>query len=632
MLRFTFLSFLLLTVTFVNGQALNGTYSIGSDVTDDYATLELAVDALTTNGIDGPVTFGIRSGTYTVSQLQIPTINGASVTNTIRFQPLDSSGSVVLQSATYVIEIYRSDYLTFDGLTFEITADNGQSIGLQVKGSTNIAITNCLFTAMFEGTFFPNVRESFISLQYLSVFSPAGYTNYAVADVLIENNTFRNGNGAIYSTGRNTARNSNIEIIDNVFEGKSANDIRIYLTNDIAIKNNTFTGERTADALDFRNIESQFEFSGNKQNVDASNNSPLYISDCEMDIMAPMIFKNNFFSSSRYITILRSSNLNIWNNSFYYGSNYYIMRLEQNLRNIDMVNNIFRANGSRLLYFSGDIDFNEFNMDHNCYHTPDNANEFDHGSSSYDFENWKTNTGLDAKSILAEPNFVSSGDLHLENDVLINGKGKVLPDVVFDIDGEPRDINTPDIGADEFDLDQSSLTDIGLTSISYQDDNPCNLLDPIQVLITNNSTFPITQFDLDWWLNNSAMGTTTINQTIEANSSITIEVGNYPFAANTTYNLRFLISSPNGESDDDLSNNELSQDYTHFNDLKIYQEKDAGCSNTYTLYVKNQPGATISWSTGETTNFITTSTQGTYSVTVVSASGCSLTSQIDLNE
>ncbi|MEM8998979.1 MAG: hypothetical protein AAGB24_01850 [Bacteroidota bacterium] len=632
MFRLPFLSFLLLTVTFANGQALNGTYAIGNAISDDYATLELAVDALTNNGIDGPVIFGIRSGTYTVSQLQIPTINGASATNTIRFQPLDSSGPVILQSATYVIEIYRSDYLTFDGLTFEITADNGQSIGLQVKGSTNLNITNCLFTAMFEGTLYPNVRESFISLQYLSLYIAPSFFDFPVQHVLIENNTFRNGNGAIYSTGRNTARNSTIEIIDNVFEGKSANDIRIYLTNDIAIKNNTFTGERTADALDFRNIESQFEFSGNKQDVDTSNNSPLYIIDCEMDAMAPMIFKNNFFSSSRYITILRSSNLNIWNNSFYYGSNYYIMRLEQNLRNIAMVNNIFRANGSRLLYFSGDIDFNEFNMDHNCYHTPDNANEFDQGSSSYDFESWKTNSGLDANSILAEPNFISSGDLHLNNDVLINGKGKVLPNVVFDIDGEPRDTNTPDIGADEFDLDQSSLTDIGLTSISYQDDNPCNLLDPIQVLITNNSTFPITQFDLEWWLNDSAMGTTTIDQTIEANSSITIEVGNYPFAANTTYHLRFLISSPNGESDDNLSNNELSQEYTHFNDLKIYQEKDADCSNTYTLYVKNQPGATISWSTGETTNFITTATQGTYSVTVVSASGCSLTSQIDLNE
>lgn len=357
--------------------------------------------------------------------------------------------------------------------------------------------------------------------------------------------------------------------------------------------------------------------------------SSLFILDCPMDSSFPMLIKNNFFSSYNYISILRSSSLNIWNNSFYNRSDliFKIIRFTQNLMNISIINNIFRANGKSLLYFSNDIDFNEFDIDYNCYYTPDNTNEFKQGTTSYDFESWKTISTLDTNSILVKPNFISSSDLHLDNNVLIDGKGKVLSDVVVDIDGETRDVTTPDIGADEFDLDQSSLVDLRLTSIKYQNNDPCNLLDPIKILVSNLSTFPITSFDLEWWLNETFMGKKAISENIEAKGSKVIDVGNYSFATNTTYNLRFILSLPNGETDNNVSNNALIQDYTHFNVLEVYQEKDTSCSDTYTLYVKNQPGATIFWSTGESTNFITAS-KGTYSVTVVSANGCSITRSV----
>lgn len=624
MLRYIILFLFFVTLSY--GQELSGSYSVGDSSSDDFATLKEAITELTNNGVNGPVIFGIRSGTYPVSELEIPTISGVSATNTIIFQPLDSGGTVVLQSSTYIIEVERSDYLTFNDLTFEIISDNGQNIGLHIKGSNHVNITNCLFNAMFEGSFYPNNRESFINLENLIVYTPT-YTNYPVQHILIENNIFRDGNGAIFSIGGNNGKNEYIDISNNVFEGKSGNDIRMYYTNHVVINNNIFTGERTDDALEFRYIENGFEFRANQQYLEPSNFSPLYILDCMMDSNSPMFIKNNFFSSNRYISILRSGSLNIWNNSFYNGSGGYIMRLEQNLTNIALNNNIFRAGGSSLLYFSNDINFSEFDIDYNCYYTPDNANEFEQGTTSYNFDSWKTTFSLDANSILAKPNFLFSSDLHLNDDVLIDGKGKVLSDVVVDIDGEVRDATTPDIGADEFDLDLSSLVDLELMSIQYHNNDPCDLLDPIQILVTNHSTFLITSFDLEWWLNESFMGKTTISENIEANNSKTIDVGNYPFAANTTYNLRFKLSLPNGETDNDLSNNELTQDYTHFNVLQVYQEKDTSCSDTYTLYVRNQPRATVSWSTGENTNFINVPA-GTYSVTVISANGCSLTRSI----
>jgi len=70
---------------------LSGNYTIGG-VSPSYSTINAAVNALISNGVNGPVTFNIRTGTYS-EQVIIPQINGASQTNNIIFQSegLDTS-------------------------------------------------------------------------------------------------------------------------------------------------------------------------------------------------------------------------------------------------------------------------------------------------------------------------------------------------------------------------------------------------------------------------------------------------------------------------------------------------------------------------------------------------------------
>ncbi|WP_298342658.1 hypothetical protein [uncultured Algibacter sp.] len=622
----TILFFFFVTISY--GQALSGSYTIGNNASDDFATLQAAVSELEISGVNGPVVFGIQSGTYTVSELIIPTINGTSTANTIRFQPLDSNGVVTLQSSTHLIKLERSNHITFDGLTFELTSDNVQYIGLHIKGAEEINVINCIFIA-------PNNKGKHIQLDNLKVFSSnTSSTDYSVQHVQIENNVFSNGNVAIFSNGISYSKNNYVNIINNVFEGKSGVDILIYFTNDIYIKKNIFTGERTDNPLQFRYIEKNFEFSGNQQYLEQSNNSPLYIMDCQMDNSSPMVIKNNFFRSySNNILIQRSSNLNILNNSFYHesDSNSSTIRFTQNLMDITVNNNIFfRTNSKSLIYFSNDIDLNEFDMDYNCYYTPDNTNEFIQGATSYDFESWKTISNHDTNSILAKPNFISSNDLHLNNDVLIDGKGKVLQGVTNDIDGEVRNETTPDIGADEFDLDQSSLVDIEIESLVYSDNNPCLLLQDIVVSIKNNSAFPITSYNIEWWLFNNSKGKTTINESINPSESKLVNLGAFTFIDNTDYNLRFEISNPNETLDNNLSNNELIVDYSFLSTLEIYKELDE-CNNEYTLYIKGITNNSIIWSTGESSKYIKVSEPGTYSVSITNSFGCTITKSVTIN-
>jgi hypothetical protein len=58
--------------------------------------------------------------------------------------------------------------------------------------------------------------------------------------------------------------------------------------------------------------------------------------------------------------------------------------------------------------------------------------------------------GQDVHSISRDPEFDSSGDFHLASGSPCRDSGIPIPGLDFDLDGDPRNPATPDIGADEF--------------------------------------------------------------------------------------------------------------------------------------------------------------------------------------
>ncbi len=62
---------------------------------------------------------------------------------------------------------------------------------------------------------------------------------------------------------------------------------------------------------------------------------------------------------------------------------------------------------------------------------------------------WQTQTGKDANSISADPLFLSASDLHITCTSPAADAGTPLPGVGPDIDGQPRSLTAPDMGADE---------------------------------------------------------------------------------------------------------------------------------------------------------------------------------------
>jgi hypothetical protein len=103
-----------------------------------------------------------------------------------------------------------------------------------------------------------------------------------------------------------------------------------------------------------------------------------------------------------------------------------------------MKNNIFCNMGNGLAYYEYG---NTIDRDYNNY--------FSNGEHvGYSYSYWTVPPG-EEHSMSVIPVFNSDSNLHVSNPAL-NGAGIVLEEITEDYDGEPRDMVTPDIGADEF--------------------------------------------------------------------------------------------------------------------------------------------------------------------------------------
>ncbi len=155
-----------------------------------------------------------------------------------------------------------------------------------------------------------------------------------------------------------------------------------------------------------------------------------------------MISINSTTDSGINISGFGFGNYKIVNNSIllYGNDNEGAANLRINLAYSDsIVNNVLINSVGGKVY---DVGNNIPIYDYNCIFTTIN-------SQLYTDFTALNNVGKDIHSLNLAPVFISNTDLH-SNDAQINNKGIGHSLVQTDFDGENRDTNTPDIGADEF--------------------------------------------------------------------------------------------------------------------------------------------------------------------------------------
>lgn len=163
-------------ITFTTpGAPMSGTYTVGG-TSPSFATLSQAAIALSTRGVNGPVTINIRPGTYE-DVFHITTIQGASHTN--RITVTKESGTVTISprygartgttvlAADAIVRLDGASFVTIDGLNL---VDNSLNTTTALKYEFGICASNADVSPIITaGSRFNVFRNLFIDLDAQTV-------------------------------------------------------------------------------------------------------------------------------------------------------------------------------------------------------------------------------------------------------------------------------------------------------------------------------------------------------------------------------------------------------------------------------------------------------------------------------
>ncbi|MBO9703662.1 MAG: right-handed parallel beta-helix repeat-containing protein [Sporocytophaga sp.] len=558
-LLFVLVAFIFFSEKSSQAQCLSGTFSIGGSGSS-FVSFKASVEALKERGVCGPVAFYVNSGVYNEC-ISIPFIPGVTAENTVKFiSSTRNSSDVIIQNpssnlseSNYAIQFDSASYISIENITIKRTAYNPYSNVIDIRnGSNNISLSNNVISSEVFG----NTENGGL------IFSPASNDSY----ISITGNTFKGGQVAINLRG---ASQSSYE-------------------KELTIKNNTFDGQyKYATYLSY---QSNLNFSGNTiltnyysgdyfgiavsncygimtiQNNRLSNGG-ITLNNCIQSAENPALIVNNMirlagnYSNALYLS--NCSNLNILFNTFQSSMGMYL----NGGTNIRFKNNIIICTNYAIQLATPsalvECDYNNLKV------AGTNIFASFEGRNFADFRIWKLSSGKDQNSISLSPKFFPKGELHIDNDIDMDGKGVYDSHVPLDIDGEVRDLTNPDIGADEY---QPLPDNIGITSVLDLDKPVCSGNIPLKIAIRNFGSNKITSFKLSWEKNKVVQPTYNWSGSLERGEYDTLVIDRSLFELDSSYTVRFWLSFPNGSVDTYTSNDSSAS-------IKVFTKMQG----TYTL-------------------------------------------------
>jgi hypothetical protein len=449
---------LLLISLSVKAAPMSGTYTINPSG-GNYTTFAAAVSALSTNGVSGAVTFNVAATTFTEA-VTIPSITGASATNTITFQGA-GRGKSIIQNSSSVVYFSSCKFVTFNG--FSIT-NTGSTYAVYAYFSVNCSVVNCDIKAS-------NACCVYCVYDYYNL-------NYSMV-----NNHISGGYYCIYiySSPNSTSYAKGVYKNNTIVNFGYYGMLNYYTNNNQYIGN---TIDSTANGYGYGfycYYESGATYSSNK--VIAPNLYYPMICYYGNYYSSVNTFKiiNNFFSNYQYYTYFYnyySSNMLIAHNTFYGNANYYALYMYNYYcgSNINIISNIFYGGGGNptaYIYLYGTTLPAPFGMvDGNCFINPSGGAPVYFGSTSYAtlaayqaaVSAYTYTSPYDGKKRAFEGYASTTTPVWINppRDLHVN-QTKVAPTGVYagvdvDIDGDARCKLFPTAGADESNFGKSKPT------------------------------------------------------------------------------------------------------------------------------------------------------------------------------
>ena len=447
-----------LTVTGVT-TSVYGTYTIGA--TGDFTTFADAVNFISAAGVCGPVIFNIETGVYT-EQVNIPDIVGASATNTITFQPATGNVNDVTVQWTasgstdnWVWRLGGVDWCTVQNITIKSNYASGTTSYARVLVVEGASTYNNVFNCILEGVVATGTSNAnCVIYDYYS----SGLNEYNT----YQGNQILNGAYGLYSYGSGGAYGN--KYIDNYIDGYYYYGLYTYYQFECEIIGNTILQNANGYTYNYATYIAYCDGPIKVMNNYIYDNVGTYfyglrIYYCDATAAAPGLVANNMISSEN----ITSSNYNIYFYNCMYTNFYnnsvrsnnpgtaynYVYISSTTYGPMSFWNNSVATYGTSgyALYGTSTslplIDFKNNNLFTNT------ATLCSYSTAYSDIAAW--NSAISGNDISVDPGYLSATDLHTFS-LDLNASAVPVPEVTTDFDGDLRNPNFPDIGADEFDL------------------------------------------------------------------------------------------------------------------------------------------------------------------------------------
>ncbi len=446
---------------------LNGT----KNVPGDYTSIAGILDTLSQVGVDQPLVVNLVNQTYNLDPIVIESIQGVSATNTVTFKGTNVNGTIInglgtpeLPTAIHIKN--GTEYVVFDKLKINAVGVDGK-YGMLINGSNN-TVQNCevsnvanadnsnngLFAIYLKGN--SSSQKGLNNVISNNIFSKFGQSAVRLENqdgAIVEKNQIGNwtqtSNSTDFKTIWNYLNSTNTTVRGNIISNiiSQVNGTRITAIEDSA-------GSGNANFLCYNNII--FGLSSNASGTSGNTLRGIALTSANeigAGVYHNSIYFNGHSSSSAqasYVTGFEASTNNT--SSFALKNNIFYV-------NYTHSHSSARSYGVRIA--SSQVPASAIYSNNNLFYiirNDENPQGFigkfgtAANSDKLNLNNWQS-TGLDAQSKTGDPRFVSGTDLHIQTVLPRSnaaGFGTTIASVTKDIDGNDRNTNAPDIGADEF--------------------------------------------------------------------------------------------------------------------------------------------------------------------------------------
>ena len=424
---------------------LSGIKTIGSG--GDYASVQEAITDVRVRGVSDALRLQVLSGTYE-EQCIITPIAGAS-----------SVHPVILESATgnpedvniryeatgaednYVFKLRGSSFLQIRNLSIEATGSRYCNV-LELKGMVDsLQVDSCMISGTHQGDANPTgrlVNSDYLNFHYMS----------------FNNNTFRDGSTSLlFNLSKPTSLPGEMILSGNLFPANGYQAIYLFRVESPVISNNRIPGSDYGISISHASkgllISKNYIHTVYGSGIDL--NACSFPQDMHGRIYNNFIVNNGDHANRDIMEIMNCKYIKIYYNTV---SSHSVTSKSRPLyiyggQDLSVINNIFSNEGTEYAINVMNVNPSTFSsFDYNCFYSEGTALGY-WNQECTDLDAIKAASGKNEHSVFANPVFVADTNLHVTSYAL-DGVATPVSWITTDYDGDARDVQYPDIGADEF--------------------------------------------------------------------------------------------------------------------------------------------------------------------------------------